>query len=157
MIREITKMEQWAKEKEVITFPAGIFGFTHCKWFMLLQSDSMESEPDEPAFRWLQSVDDPDVAFVVADPDLFIDNYWDTVGIEDLRDCNLNPYEIPIPLVIVTIPENDSYAMSVNLLAPIVICPIDKMARQVILSNSVYSFDCPVFERVRESLVGLVQ
>ncbi|MDR3556400.1 MAG: flagellar assembly protein FliW [Syntrophobacteraceae bacterium] len=50
------------EEKELITFPWGIPGFESLKSFVLL-------EYKNGPFQWLQSVEDPGVAFVVCAPD----------------------------------------------------------------------------------------
>jgi flagellar assembly factor FliW len=49
-------------EKELITFPWGIPGFEHLKSYVLL-------EYKNGPFQWLQSVEEPAVAFVVCTPD----------------------------------------------------------------------------------------
>ena len=43
----------------VIEFPAGIIGFPSAKSFIMLEH--------KPPFSWLQSTQDPDLAFVVVD------------------------------------------------------------------------------------------
>ena len=49
-------------EKELITFPWGVPGFEQLKSYVLL-------EYKNGPFQWLQSVDEPSVAFVVCAPD----------------------------------------------------------------------------------------
>ena len=49
-------------DKELITFPWGIPGFEEIKSYVLL-------EYKNGPFQWLQSVDEPAVAFVVCSPD----------------------------------------------------------------------------------------
>ena len=49
-------------EKELITFPWGVPGFEHLKSYVLL-------EYKNGPFQWLQSVEEPAVAFVVCAPD----------------------------------------------------------------------------------------
>ncbi len=53
------------KESELITFPWGIPGFENLKSFVLL-------EYKNGPFQWLQSAEEPSVAFVVCAPD-FLD------------------------------------------------------------------------------------
>jgi flagellar assembly factor FliW len=89
---------------------------------------------------------------VVADPGLFVEDYWSTLAMEDLRDCNLNPFEIPIFLVIVTVPATNPYEISANLLAPLVISPSTRVGRQVVLSHSGYASHYPIFETVQAAL-----
>ena len=143
-------MGKWIEEHGVLSCPNGLLGFPHAKRFVILE----ESEGKEPIFRWLQSVDDPDVAFVVADPDLFVKNYLENISVGDLRECHLKGDESPIFLVIVTVPADDPFGMTANLLAPIVLSPITKTIRQVVLSNSAYASHHPVFEKVRAALVS---
>ena len=50
------------EEKELIDFPWGIPGFEHLKSYVLL-------EYKNGPFQWLQSVEEPAVAFVVCPPD----------------------------------------------------------------------------------------
>ncbi len=49
-------------EKELISFPWGVPGFEHLKSYVLL-------EYKNGPFQWLQSVEEPSVAFVVCAPD----------------------------------------------------------------------------------------
>ncbi len=142
-------MGKWIEESGIINCPTGLLGFPHTHRFMILESDV-----DQPIFRWLQSVDDSEVAFLVADPEIFIENYWETVSVSDLSDCDLQPFEMPIFLVIITVPAEDPYTMTANLLAPLVLSPRTKTIKQVVLSNSNYSSQHPIFERVRAALVG---
>ena len=48
-------------EDRVIHFPVGLLGFPHIHRYGLIDYK------DTP-LRWLQAVDDPDIAFIVADP-----------------------------------------------------------------------------------------
>jgi flagellar assembly factor FliW len=54
----------------VIEFPAGLAGFEDCKRFSLFHPDE-----DNPRYFILQSLDDPAVAFHIADPALFGFNF----------------------------------------------------------------------------------
>ena len=48
-------------EEKIIHFPHGLLGFGAVKRYILL-------DYEETPVRWLQAVDDPDVAFIVMDP-----------------------------------------------------------------------------------------
>lgn len=54
----------------VIEFPVGLAGFEDCKRFSLFHPDE-----DNPRYFILQSIDDPAVAFHIADPALFGFNF----------------------------------------------------------------------------------
>src|SRR5512136_2835643 len=55
-------------EDKVINFPAGLLGFPHVKRYVLLDYE------DTPV-KWLQAIDDPDVAFIVMEPTLLVQDY----------------------------------------------------------------------------------
>ncbi len=53
------------EDERLMTFPNGLLGFPSHTRFALIQTGS------ENYFFWLQSVDDPHLAFVVTDPSTF--------------------------------------------------------------------------------------
>ncbi|MFQ5780137.1 MAG: flagellar assembly protein FliW [Nitrospiria bacterium] len=139
-----------------ITFPEGILGFPHIKRFVIL-----EEESGSPLFRWLQALDDPEVAFVVADPAIFMPDYCEKipvgerypVALFDRTDGEADaPEKQPILLVIITVPQEDPMKMSANLLGPLVINPQTRMAKQIVLSDEGYSSEHPVFNLVAAAM-----
>ena len=58
--------EQSVNPDTAITFPSGLPGFENCKQFKLFHQ-----EGSDPVVYWLQSLDQPEVVFSVADPTLF--------------------------------------------------------------------------------------
>ena len=77
-------MEITATES-TIQFQEGLIGFYDCKSFRLIAREEIAP------FRWLQSVDRPDIGFLVIDPSLVISGYktvipnreWESLGIAD--------------------------------------------------------------------------
>src|SRR6185295_7181281 len=57
-------------EDVIITFPDGVLGFPGDRRYLLLEHDA-EGSP----FKWLQSLDNPDLAFIVVDPAIVDTNY----------------------------------------------------------------------------------
>ncbi|HME41967.1 MAG TPA: flagellar assembly protein FliW [Syntrophorhabdales bacterium] len=55
-------------EDKVIQFPAGLLGFPRVKRYVLLDYE------DTP-IKWLQAIDDPDVAFIVMEPRMLVQDY----------------------------------------------------------------------------------
>ena len=55
-------------ENKVITFPDGLLGFSNLKHYILL-------DYKDTTLKWLQSVNDPYIAFIVAEPTVFYPNY----------------------------------------------------------------------------------
>ena len=114
---------------KIMTFNDGLLGFPEHHRFALIQTS-----PD-PVFFWLQSVDDPNLAFVVCDPLAFVPDYQVPVrkddvsglALEDLNDCQV--------LVIVNKVNGD---LTGNLLGPIVVGAHSLQAKQLVLSDKRY-------------------
>ncbi len=116
-------------EADFIAFPEGIPGFESSKKFALIGYDA-----NDTPFFWLQSVDHPDLCFVVTDPFLVYDNYGVDVGDEDVRLLEINDAHTVMTLAIVVIPE-DAREIRVNLKAPVLINVEKKLGKQVIQKN----------------------
>ncbi len=114
-------------ERQKIHFPFGILGFEHLKWYVLLDAS-------QAPFYWLQSLDDPDVAFVLIDPLVFRRDFILEVSEEELQEIEIEDKEDMLVFAIVTIPENQEL-MSANLQGPVVINRKAKTGRQAITLN----------------------
>jgi flagellar assembly factor FliW len=119
-------------EKEVITFPSGLPGFTDSHRFVMIS----ESNPPD-VFYWMQCVDDGDVAFTLMDVYRVMNDYDPKVEPEELAelgDISGDPLDV---YNVVVVPE-DPKEMRVNLKAPVVVNNITGKAKQVILENENY-------------------
>lgn len=116
-------------EGEIIYFPEGIPGFEDCKKFTLIGNES-----DEAVFFWLQSIDSPDLCFVVTDPFMVYDGYGVDVEDDDAELLKITDTNKILTLTIVIIPENIN-EIRVNLKAPILINLEKKLGKQVIQKN----------------------
>ncbi|MCX8031320.1 MAG: flagellar assembly protein FliW [Thermodesulfovibrionales bacterium] len=61
-------------ETKIIHFPEGIPGFTDLKRYILI-------DHRDTVLKWLQAIDDPDVAFIVVEPHYLDSNY--KINIDD--------------------------------------------------------------------------
>jgi flagellar assembly factor FliW len=72
------------QDEALVTFPLGLLGFPDkARWVLL--------EPENDAvFWWLQSADDPSLAFAVTDPGMFVPDYplWHDPDVQMLVICN---------------------------------------------------------------------
>jgi flagellar assembly factor FliW len=130
---------------QIIHLPTGVLGFPDHKHFAFLPH-----KPDSP-FLWLQSVEDPELAFIVMNPQLVMPDYAVHLAKEDQRDLHLKGEE---PLVIygmVTIPRANPAEMTINLLGPLVINEETGVGKQVIMTGSDYSHRHPVLRSESES------
>jgi flagellar assembly factor FliW len=117
-------------EAKIMEFKEGLLGFPQHRRFAMIQTS-----PD-PAFFWLQAVEDPDLAFVVCDPLVFVPDYQvpirkddvEALGLRDLEDCQV--------LAIVNKVNGD---LTANLLGPLVVGTQSMRAKQLVLSDKRYS------------------
>lgn len=128
------------EEEQVIFMPSGMVGFPEEKRFVLLGHE--EGSP----FFWFQSVDNDSLAFVLTDPLLFRPDYEIDVSPEDTEALELNRTSEGIrTLVVVNIRiSNGVSQISANLLGPIVINALRRLAKQVVLYGSPYSHCHPI-------------
>ena len=130
-------------ESKIITFEEGIIGFPDMKKFTLIFDEEKE---DKPSISWLQSMDEPEVAFPVMDPLLVCEEYNPSVEDELLKNLGTIKEDNFYVLVTVTVPQ-DIKNLAVNLKAPIVINTDTRKASQIIVED-----DLPVRYRIYEIL-----
>lgn len=119
-------------DSKIYHFPEGIIGFSEKKNFTVL--DHRENSP----FKWLQSVDDGALAFIIIDPYLFMQKYDPHPMKADLEAIQLQAIEGAQIYTIVVVPQ-DPQKMSANLLGPLIINTQARIGKQVILSNDAYT------------------
>ena len=132
------------KEDDVITLPAGLIGFPELKKYVLLDHDKEESP-----FKWLQSLDDPAIAFVLINPLLFRPDYLVEVNEAEITELELSSEEDAVISVIITMPNNPQN-MTANLKAPLVFNLKNRKGRQVILNNPEYSTRHNIMDEVNK-------
>jgi len=118
-------------EDEVVYFRHGIPGFEDCRRFTLIATDG--SSP----FRFLQSLDDPDLTFIVTEPLWFRPDYRVQVREEDLKKIGAGSAGDVAVYVVVTVPRNPE-EMTANLLAPILINTRTREAMQHVQAEGPY-------------------
>jgi flagellar assembly factor FliW len=131
------------KESDILELPSGLIGFPDLKRYVLLDHDK-----DSP-FKWLQSLDDGAIAFVLINPLLFKPDYTVEVTEAEVADLNLTNEEEAVISVIITIPTNPQN-MSANLKAPLVFNLANRKGKQLILSNSTYTTRHNIMEEVKK-------
>ncbi|MDC0357657.1 flagellar assembly protein FliW [Oligoflexia bacterium] len=119
----------------VIEFPSGLIGFPRYTKYIMLEH--------KPPFSWLQSVDTPDLAFVVVDGFEFGDNYVVQAPIGD-KACDLKEEDEYAILVVVTMRPNP-HDSTANLKAPLFVNLRNKKGVQVIFDSAAYSTRFPLW------------
>lgn len=93
---------------------------------------------------WLQSLDDPDLAFVVIQPAVFDSDYRPKLNQAVRAELGIVSEQEQEILVILTIPRGKPQEMTANLLGPVVLNIIRRVARQVLLDPAQYDPCRPV-------------
>ena len=119
------------KDEEVIHFTKPILGFDDCRQYLLMENESIF-----PTF-WLQSINDPNLAFPVVSPFSIDENYSINLQALDLEDIRLKSVDDALVLTLMVVPQTMS-SIRTNLRAPIIYNPEKKVAKQLILYDEKY-------------------
>ncbi len=120
------------EDAKVLEFPSGLVGMKPLKRFVIL-----DTEREKP-FRWLQSLDDAEIAFLTLEPRLVRPDYRITVGQEELLPIGITPSTEILVLCIVTI-YRDPRTLTANLQGPLLINAENRRGKQLILVDSKYN------------------
>jgi flagellar assembly factor FliW len=133
-------------EEDILLFPRGLPAFEKNHGWIL-------AGDEDNAIKWLQSIDDGELAIPVTAPDAIMPDYnakipedeLDLVGSRDPKDLAL--------LIVVSIPDSASWNMTANLRAPILVGLKTRKAVQVIALNEEYPIRHAVFpDNVKEAM-----
>lgn len=120
-------------ESRVITFAEGILGFPTLSRFILCNDPVDETMP----FKWLVSIDNPEMMFLVTDPGLFFKDYVFDLTEEEKTYLNFESENDVNVITIVTVPKEPK-KMTANLRGPLVINWRTMRGRQVVLKDTHY-------------------
>lgn len=132
-------------EDKIITLENGMIGLPEYQTFALIFDETSEKKA---SVMWLQSMDDPQTAFPVMQPNLVKEDYNPTVNDEMLSALGTLTDENTYVLVTLTA-RPDITQTSVNLKAPIIINTDTKKGCQIIIDG-----DYPVKYRIYEAAQG---
>jgi len=114
----------------LLVFPHGLLGFARFRTCARLQPD------DRGVFYWLQSVEDPELAFVVTDPPAWVPEYSVPIRPGELTELGLDRAEDATLFAIVN--RRDG-AITANLQGPIVLNAASRTGIQLVLSDRSWS------------------
>lgn len=131
--------EEEISEEVIINFPNGVYAFEENKRFVLLSPCGEDKYP-----MWLQSVDNPNLCFIVFDPKEFVPDYSVELDRETKELLEANGEELDL-LCMAVVP--DEYInTTLNLKSPIVINSKAKKGVQVIAAEN-YPLKFPAFKK----------
>jgi flagellar assembly factor FliW len=136
---------------EVLTFPHGLVGMEHLRQFVVVE------DPRVYPCRWLQSLQDPALAFLIVEPVVIAADYRLDLPDQDRRDLALDASASAEPSpatasgespafdvwVIVTVRPQPEQSTA-NLLAPVVVNRERRLGKQVVMHESGYSLRHPL-------------
>ena len=121
---------------QILQFPEGLIGLDRLQRFLV-----MPNRKEGPLF-WMQSVDDPDFAFVVTDPTHFFRDYLIGPDERERAKLGIDADGACHALAIVSISENRE--ITLNLSGPILYAPATNRGLQVILDDPRYDTRTPL-------------
>ena len=131
--------------EEVITFAEGIFGFEENKQYLLIRFEN-----ENNGLLCLQNLEDTHLAFIVANPFVFLPEYHPQPSAADLEKLAPSSDEVLLFYNICVIQE-DIERSTMNLRCPVMINGETRKAVQVILEDDRYAFKHPFYELAKES------
>lgn len=138
MLINTTRFGQVEVDQErVLTFAKGLLGFPSYKRYVLLDT------ADDSYFWWLQSIDAPELAFVVTDPSLFVASYRVPIRPEQMGDLGIDSLDQAQVFVIVNKRNN---TLTGNLQGPLVINCGNHCGEQLVLSDRRFTTRVPLVE-----------
>jgi len=121
-------------ESKLVNVPEGIIGFPDYKRYAIIDPSG-----GDVFFLWLHAVDDPDLAFIIADPAVIKPGYAVERGESDLVRLGIDENSEFAVFVILTVPTENPDSITVNLLAPLIYLKSQNMMYQVVLEKGDWS------------------
>jgi len=114
------------QQEEILTFAEGLIGFDECTQWVILADESNDS------VGWLQSVENPSLAFAVVSPRRFVPDYKVRISPDQAQSLQISAQSETFVLVVVNREQGD---VSVNLRAPLLLNLSLQVGRQVITTD----------------------
>jgi flagellar assembly factor FliW len=118
-------------EEGIVSFPTGLPGFEDLEEFVFIQDN-----PELP-FAYMQSTQDGDVSFIIANPFVFFPDYEFELSDATQVELEIKTEEDVRIYVILNAAETMEHS-TINLLAPLVINFGARLGAQIILHNTSY-------------------
>lgn len=137
-------------EKDVTHLIDGMLGFSECTKFTII-----DDEVGYP-FLWMQSLEEPALAFVIVDPAPILTEYHFSVKREQIKAIEASQVEDLQVYVIVTMASN-VLDVTVNLQGPIVINKSNSMGLQIVLVDPKFVTRHPLFTDQPENEMEMIE
>lgn len=124
----------------IFKFVMPVIGYEEEQEYVII--DHGEDSP----FKWLQSINTPELAFVLTSAAYFEFDYVIDIPDSAVEKLEIESTEEILVLNVAAIPNNNPRGTRVNLLAPIILNTTKKIGGQLILSGSGYEVNFPLFK-----------
>ena len=124
------------EDREVINFAEGLFGFADEHEFLLIRFDN-----EDGALLSLQSVNTPNLAFVVMNPYNLMPDYDPTASEDELNSIGIGSGSgSNFAVYVIAVVGEQVSETTVNLKAPLIVNVENHQAIQILLDDARYSF-----------------
>lgn len=127
-------------EEQLFAFDPPLGGFEQLRRFALVADG-------ESPVEWLQSVDDPEVAFALLEPFIFEPDYAFELPDCDAEELGMESPEDAVVRCILTL-RDDPDEITANMLAPLVLCRRTHLVRQIVLQDSGQPLRRPILSSI---------
>lgn len=126
---------------KIIQFPEGLPGFENEKEFFII----LNEDEDNP-FHWLQSLNSPELSFVILNPLEIFEDY--DILLPDTAKSKLKIESVEdVAIYTIVVMPKDITKTTTNLLGPIVINTKERLGKQVILEEDKYQTKHLIFDQ----------
>lgn len=132
------------EDADVFAFNPGLSGFDHYTRYAVLRDE------DSPV-EWLQSLENPELAFAMIEPFLFYPEYGFDLPDRDCEDLGLSRPQDAMVRCLLTL-SAVAEGITANLMAPIILNRQAGRGRQVVLQESNLPLRFPVLETMQVPL-----
>jgi flagellar assembly factor FliW len=135
------------EKSDMVSFKEGLLGFENLKHFFVVDPG------DQTLILWLQSSEQPSLAFPIIEPKIFKPEYTVQLVPSEMNSLNLENINDAVVYSILTIPQVVT-EMNANLKAPIIINNKTKLGRQIVLQDSKLEVKFPMYMELKKYIVS---
>ena len=134
--------------KSILTIDNGLLAFEDLTRFLLLDI------AENVNFKWLQSIDNPKVAFLLVDPFTIKVDYSVDLNNDLVEQLSISVAEDVLVYTIVTVPKSGFKNATTNLIGPLIINWTKMRAKQIIYEKKDITIRYPIFPNACKKLNG---
>ena len=125
----------------IVNFKPGLLAFEALREYVLVDV------PENPDFKWLQSTEEPDLAFLLVDPFVVKPEYRVELQVEMMEKLDICQPEDVLVYTIVSVPVGGFREATTNLIGPLVINWREKQGSQLVLEKDNLLVKYPLFKK----------